>query len=234
MLPEISKLRAETGRPHWVVVDEAHHFLPADGMPAPLTLPQELPALIAVTVHPEALAPALLKLVSTAVGVGKGAGAPLAAYHRAATGRDDFAAPMEPTDDHILVTRAGSLDVELVRAAKPKGKRSRQARKYAEGELAEAESFYFRGPTGKLNLRTQNLSIFKQVAQGIDDDTWLHHLRAADYSKWFRTAIKDEKLALEAAAIEKSADKLSAAESRRRIIEAVERRYMAPAKSAAE
>jgi hypothetical protein len=234
ILPEISKFRAETGRPHWVIVDEAHHFLPADWKPAPLTLPQELPALVAVTVHPESLAPELLKVVSTAVGVGKGAGATLAAYHRAATGRDDFAAPMDPTDDHILVTRAGSLDVELVRSAKPKGKRTRHARKYAEGELAEAESFYFRGPAGKLNLRTQNLSIFKQVAQGIDDETWLHHLRAADYSKWFRTAIKDEELALEAAAIERAADKLSAVDSRRRIIEAVECRYTVPAKSAAE
>jgi hypothetical protein len=59
-------------------------------------------------------------------------------------------------------------------------------------------------------------------------------LRAADYSKWFRAAIKDDELALEAAAVERAPATLSAAESRRRIIEAVERKYTAPAKSAAE
>src|SRR5215470_10274383 len=28
-LPEIAKLRSDTGRPHWIVFDEAHHCLPA-------------------------------------------------------------------------------------------------------------------------------------------------------------------------------------------------------------
>ena len=52
-LPEIAKLRSETGRPHWIVLDETHHCLPAEWDPAPVTLPKELPAVIAVTVHPE-------------------------------------------------------------------------------------------------------------------------------------------------------------------------------------
>jgi hypothetical protein len=56
-LPEIAKLRSETGRPHWVVLDEAHHCLPAKWDPAPVTLPKELPATIAVTVHPDEVAP---------------------------------------------------------------------------------------------------------------------------------------------------------------------------------
>jgi HAD superfamily hydrolase (TIGR01484 family) len=54
-LPEIAKLRSETGRPHWLVLDEAHHCLPAEWDPAPITLPSEFPAAIAVTVHPEEL-----------------------------------------------------------------------------------------------------------------------------------------------------------------------------------
>jgi HAD superfamily hydrolase (TIGR01484 family) len=234
LLPEISKLRAGTGRPHWVFVDEAHHFLPADWKPAPLTLPQEFPALVAVTVHPEMLAPELLKLITTVIGVGKGARDAIATCLHAIDGRDDIPRIKDPQDDaHILVARTDKSDIELVKAAKPKSKRTRHARKYAEGELAEDESFYFRGRDGKLNLRAQNLAIFKQIAQGLDDDTWMHHLRAADYSKWFRTAIKDKDLAREAATVEK-AKALSAAESRRRIIEAVERKYTAPARSATE
>ena len=55
-LPDLAKLRAETGRPHWIVLDEVHHCLPARWDPAPVTLPRELPAVIAVTVHPEEVA----------------------------------------------------------------------------------------------------------------------------------------------------------------------------------
>ena len=70
LMPELSKLRINTGRPHWIVLDEAHHCLPAKWDPAPVSLPQELPASIAVTVHPEEVSPDFLKLVSTVLGVG--------------------------------------------------------------------------------------------------------------------------------------------------------------------
>jgi hypothetical protein len=46
---------------------------PPKGDPAPITLPQELPATIAVTVHPDEVAKDFLELVSTVVGVGDGA-----------------------------------------------------------------------------------------------------------------------------------------------------------------
>ena len=103
-------------------------------------------------------------------------------------------------------------------------------RKYAEGELGEDKSFYFRGPNGSLNLRAHNLVIFLQMAQGIDDQTWTHHLRSGEYSRWFGEAIKDDELAAETRAVEQN-EALSAQESRGRIKEIVERRYTAPAKS---
>ena len=52
--------------------------------------------------------------------------------------------------------------------------------------------FYFRGPKGELNLPAQNLRIFMQLGEGVDDETWLHHLRQGDYDRWFREIIKDE------------------------------------------
>jgi hypothetical protein len=72
--------------------------------------------------------------------------------------------------------------------------------------------------------------VFLQLAAGVDDNTWLHHLRAGEYSKWFREAIKDEDLGAEASVIETD-ESLSARDSRSRIREMVERRYTAPAKS---
>jgi hypothetical protein len=65
------------------------------------------------------------------------------------------------------------------------------------------------------------------MAEGIDDATWLHHLRAGDYSRWLRDSIKDDELANEVASAERDAT-LAASESRRRIKEAIERRYTSP------
>jgi hypothetical protein len=44
--------------------------------------------------------------------------------------------------------------------------------------------------------------LFLQIAEGVDDRTWVHHLRAGDYSSWFRRVIKDDELAREAAGVE--------------------------------
>jgi uncharacterized protein DUF5752 len=67
-----------------------------------------------------------------------------------------------------------------------------------------------------------------QMADGVDDDTWLHHLRANDYSRWVREAIKDDQLAVELEQIEGQPARDPQA-SRRSVREAIERKYTAPA-----
>jgi hypothetical protein len=67
--------------------------------------------------------------------------------------------------------------------------------------------------------------VFLQLAEGVDDETWLYHLRNGDYSGWFRREINDEELAEAAAAIEHEA--VSAAESRSAMKAAVDERYTA-------
>jgi HAD superfamily hydrolase (TIGR01484 family) len=228
LLPELAKMRAVSGRPHWLVFDEVHHCLPAKWRPAPMTLPRELPASIALTVHPEEVAPEFLALVSTVVGVGDGAAQAIKQFCEA-TGRMSPKIGVAPQADQVLVFRCKD-QIELVTACRPKEKQKRHVRKYAEGELGEDKSFYFRGPEGALNLRAQNLSTFLQLAAGVDDKTWLHHLRAGAYSQWFRDAIKDDALALEATAIEQD-HSLTPGDSRARIRDIVERRYTAPARS---
>jgi hypothetical protein len=95
------------------------------------------------------------------------------------------------------------------------------------GELGEDKSFYFRSPDGALDLQAQNLAFFLQIAEGIDDLTWLRHLRAGDYSQWLRDKIKDGELADAVASAEKD-EGLTPSESRRRIKEAIERRLHEP------
>ena len=97
-------------------------------------------------------------------------------------------------------------------------------RKYSAGELTEEQSFYFRGPEGKLKIRAQNLALFLQMGDGVDEETWLHHFRLGEYSEWFRRTIKDDDLADEVAAIERRGD-MGAEEGRALVRAAVTKRY---------
>jgi hypothetical protein len=98
----------------------------------------------------------------------------------------------------------------------------RHLRKYAEGELPPDRSFYFRGPRNALNLRAANLKRFCELAEGVDEDTWRHHLQRGDYSAWMREMIKDPDLADEVAGLERTGP---AAETRPPVLDAVRRRY---------
>jgi hypothetical protein len=91
------------------------------------------------------------------------------------------------------------------------------------------KSVYVRGPQGALNLRVQTLNLFLQLADGVDDATWLSHLRRGDDSRWFREAVKDEGLAADIAQIE-ARNGLSARTSRAMIRDAIEQRYTLPAR----
>jgi hypothetical protein len=138
---------------------------------------------------------------------------------------------VQPADEEVLVwIRNSGQPPRAVKAERPRQAHKRHTRKYAEGDVGTERSFYFRGPDDTLNLRAQNLTLFLQTAQGVDDRTWEHHLRRGDYSAWFRHVIKDDALAREAAEIEAD-ESLDAQESRKRIGEAVTRRYTAPAGS---
>jgi HAD superfamily hydrolase (TIGR01484 family) len=229
LLPRLQEQRARVGRPHWLVIDEAHHLLPPSWNPATLTLPKALSGVILITVHPEHVAAAVLESVSVVVGVG-GAGEDAIRGFCAATGRPVPAWNLAPlgTGEALFWSPQAHAAPLPFQASPPRAERRRHVRKYAEGELGPDRSFYFRGPQDRLNLRAQNLGLFVQIAEGIDDETWLHHLRRGDYSRWFRDAIKNEDLARAVAAVEEAAD-AQAADSRARIRAAIEQRYTLPA-----
>jgi hypothetical protein len=68
------------------------------------------------------------------------------------------------------------------------------------------------------------------MAEGLDEATWLYHLRRGDYSRWFRDIIKDQPLAEEAARVEKLPH-VDATESRNLIRAAIEEHYTLPVSS---
>ena len=236
LLPRLQELRARTGRPHWIVVDEAHHLLPSELDSASLSIPKDLGSLVLITVHPESVSSTVISAINVVIAIGPD---PAATIHQInlVDGRTRLEPHLEGTEvrsGQMLVWRPAESDRAIsVTLEPPKAELRRHKRKYAAGELGEDKSFYFRGPQGKLNLRAQNLNLFAQIAEGIDDETWAHHLRQNDYSKWLREAVKDEAIAGEIAAIEKDRS-LAPAESRSRILEMIRKHYTQPASKKAE
>src|SRR5262249_23286140 len=193
------ELRVRTGRPHWLIVDEAHHLLPASWQPTSSSLPQELDRLVLITVHPDHVSPTPLEEVETVIAVGE---TPQETRGQCCAALTEPPPRLPATDEEsaevVVWTRRSKKPPVRVRVPPSRMEHRRHTRKYAEGELPPEQSFFFRGAEGKLNLRAQNLILFMQLADGVDDDTWIYHLRRGDYAEWFRDKIKDEELAAEA------------------------------------
>ena len=189
LLARVQELRFKTGRPHWIVIDEAHHVLPADLGAAGGAVPKELDSFVLVTVHPDLVSPAILSSVEEIIAVGPEPQAVVNQFSKA-TPKNLYWDPPSPRADEtgrILAWRLpeppGHCYVKLEPA---KNQRRRHQRKYASGELGEDKSFYFRGAEGKLNLRAQNMNLFAQMAEGVDEETWSFHLSHGDPSRWLR------------------------------------------------
>ncbi len=227
LLPRLQELRIRTGQPHWLIVDEAHHLLPASWEPGALSLPRDPARILYVTVHPDQVAHAVLQSIDTMLIVGPNPMTTIGLYCNA-IGEPPPAEVNSEEGEVLFWRRTAKAPLRRVRLIPSKAERRRHTRKYAEGELPPDRSFYFRGPEGKLNLRAQNLILFLQIAEGVDDDTWIYHLHNGDYSRWFRERIKDDSLAEKAEAIERD-PKFTPAESRAKIKEIVEREYTEPA-----
>jgi len=229
LAPRLVEMGVRLGRPHWLVIDEAHHLLPIERGQATARLPDDFQGVMLVTVHVDRVAPAALAPVTTAIAVGPGANRTLRTLAKAVhePAPESVTNHLQP-GEVVVWHRKRGLPPVRVRLEPAAAEHRRHKRKYAKGELMDDECFYFRGPEHKLNLKAQNLVLFAQIAQGVDDDTWQHHLRQGDYSKWFERAIKDDQLGAEAAVIEGD-ESLPPEESRRRILDAIAERYTLPA-----
>jgi hydroxymethylpyrimidine pyrophosphatase-like HAD family hydrolase len=233
LLSRIQELRAKTGRPHWIVIDEAHHLLPATLDSASLTIPKELTSFALVTVHPDQVARAILTSTNGLIAIGPNPSAVIEQFS-AGAGKDlrPSSLPESPkeTGEVIAWWFCESQQPVKVKVEPAKAELRRHRRKYESGELGQDKSFYFRGPNGKLNLRAQNMKLFTQLAEGVDDETWMYHLRQEDYSRWLREAVKDAKIAEEVASIEKQSQ-LGPSESRAQILDVIRKHYTAPAEA---
>jgi HAD superfamily hydrolase (TIGR01484 family) len=228
LFPELMSIRSRSGRPHWIMVDEAHHLLPALRAASLFSIPKEVRGLFLITVEPDHVNRDVLDRIDWLFAVGPNARATIERYAMALNLTVPFFAPVSLEHGDALVWRRDRPEPPFkMRCVQPHREQRRHLRKYSEGELGPDKQFHFRGPDGRLNLRAQNLMVFLQLADGVDEATWRHHLKLQDYSRWFRVAIKDDDLADACAAIETRED-MTGSESLAAIKILIEERYTGP------
>ncbi len=229
LLAQLGESRAANGRPHWIVIDEAHHLLPVQN--ANIAIPAgQWNSVLFVTTRPSLVAASALEYVDNVIVVGDDVDATLKEAI-AIIGFGDVqpeSCPVSNNGDGALWRRSDPGNVRSVAFNPSKSSRRRHRRKYASGDLAPEKSFTFTGPQHRLHLQANNLQTFLRMADGVDEETWTFHRQRRDYSTWFQNDIGDVDFAEAAAEIENDKT-VDSAESRKRIAALINERYTAPA-----
>jgi hypothetical protein len=227
LIPSMQALRARTGRPHWLVLDEAHHMLPETWGHTGSALPRSVSESIFVTVHPSHVAPAIVSSIDLVLAIGRSPEKTLEEFASTSGHRLVWPNGLAYESGRVVAWFVDETEPpQSIQPERGRAERIRHVRKYAEGNL-QWNSFYFRGPERSHNLKAPNLATFCQIAEGIDEQTWMFHLRRGDYSRWFRDVIKDRHLADEARRVEQRQDLLPQ-HSRSLIRELIQSRYTLP------
>jgi HAD superfamily hydrolase (TIGR01484 family) len=225
LLPALLDLRARTGRPHWLIVDEAHHFLPRVDGQAPAVLGRDLSGTVLVTIDPKWLAHEMLNEIDVLLALGRGAPCAVAAFAREVGLPPPLPRRYGP-DEALLLLRAVPDACNAVRTGGPRQDHKRHKGKYALGDVGWERSFHFTDGTGRSLGAARNLAEFVALARGAPDNVWDRHLHAGDFGAWFLDVIRDEELAERAILL--AEERPSARRSRRTIIDLIRQRYVLP------
>ncbi|MCI1739996.1 MAG: HAD-IIB family hydrolase [Pseudomonas veronii] len=197
LLPFIQQLRSSTGRPYWMVVDEAHYMLPHCAAWPPGFL-ANMGAII-VALDFDQVCPSLLDAVDVLVTLGSTARELVQRYAQHTQRRcPEFPARSSAPDYFCLWDVRHGGDVVLMAQQQPEQKHHRHSGKYAVGDVGAWHAFYF----PSLDQRASNLAEFLSSLARLDDPAFRQHREAGDFSNWFREVIRDDVLANETRLLE--------------------------------
>lgn len=150
LLPKIQEFRRRTGRPHWTIIDEAHHVLPA-----PLTgdinpAPQLMTNVLMITVQPSAVLPSALETMDGIIAVGRAPQQTIEEFGHVIGRNSPVDAPLSSQPGEAFVWFVDDpRELVSVRVRPSTVETRRHKRKYAEGRLELENNFLSRGPQGK-------------------------------------------------------------------------------------
>jgi HAD superfamily hydrolase (TIGR01484 family) len=221
----LSELRSRTGRPHWIIVDEAHYAAPKGWEPADAWSDEELAGIIFITAYHDQISNAVLEKMDWIISIAE---QPQDAIGQCCELMGERLPEFHPPEDlrkhRALAWRRGDQRPVWFSRLAPRADGRRHQHSYYEGDMDESLQFVFRGKHNQLSLSSANLKEFIKTANGVDDETWMHHLRRHDYSRWIGDIIKDDELAGKIADVERTQD-LSPQKSRELVIAQIHERF---------
>ncbi len=205
LLTALLKLRAAYGRPHWLLIDEAHHLVPAGAVAENNDLIPGWKNFMLISTSPHALSHAWINQVNLVMAVGDNVKYVLEQY--CTIKKCEMPLPVPSLEyGEACVWKPGSTEaLQVIRYNAPKQLQNRHKRKYAMGDMG-TNSFVFTGPGNKLQLKAHNLMLFVQMAEGIDEATWRYHAERKDFSRWLNHCLHDALLTEAAKEAEKYRD----------------------------
>jgi hydroxymethylpyrimidine pyrophosphatase-like HAD family hydrolase len=225
LLRGLLEFRRKTGRPHWILVDEAHYPLPTAWQHGEDINIEQLGGVMFITAFLERLHPDILQTANVFLALSENPSNLINEYCTLISAKPaPLAAPADGQVHQAAIWWRDRGDPFWLKRIEPKGEHLRHKRTYLDGEMDEDLRFYFRGPENTLNIGVQNLRLFMQVGDGVDDETWLYHLHRGDYANWFRDVILDEQLAALAHQLKENRE-LEPKESRQQISKFILEKY---------
>ncbi|MDH0747200.1 HAD-IIB family hydrolase [Pseudomonas sp. GD03842] len=219
LLPFLQALRKTSGRPYWLILDEAHYMLPHCAV-WPSGFLGNMGAII-VALDFEQVCPAVLESVDTLVALGS-------------TNRELIVrfAQLRQRSCPAFPERAQNLEyaclwdlhddreVKVLDLVRPQQRHHRHSGKYVAGDVGPWHAFYFPA----LDRRAVNLTDFLTLSSQLQDSVLGSHLAAHDFSHWFREVIHDDMLANQTYLIE-SDSKMASESALGQIARLVRSRY---------
>jgi len=200
--------RRRAGPPHWVVLDEAHYWLGAAGIPDAV-LGLEDKGFCLVTYCASRLRPSVLAAVDVFLLARTAAAAQLDCLRevlaRAPTDAADLAAvlPGLPLGEFLLLrTEPAGARTRTFVAAPRMTSHVRHLRKYADGRLPEPRRFFFRAPDGRLAATAGSIGEFLQGVGVVGDEVLAFHAARGDFSRWLLEVFADRELGRHLAKLE--------------------------------
>lgn len=220
LLDVLVGLRREYSRPHWLIMDEAHHLVPG---PSEITdhFPVDFNNFIVISTSPHALHTSALAKIGMIISIGENAAYPFEQFGQLLQCEVPTEIPKLAEGEICVWERGSSMVPFVVRYNQPHQLLQRHKKKYAQGDMGD-NSFIFTGEERRLHLVANNLMLFLHIAEGVDIETWLYHLYRKDFTNWFRKTIHDEDLARVGEEAEKMKD---ASASRRRVLDFIAQKY---------
>lgn len=197
LVEELGALRAITGLPHWIVLDEAHVSLGPDGSFLPLYDPAST-GFILVTYQPDKLPAHVLAQADVVISASPPVDHMIGTTEGAACGRAKAVSGQATLllADTVMAPQSFTVLPRITH-------QERHQRKYAEVVLPAGRGFRFRPSHGSLP-EARSLLQFRHLLSRVDGGALKWHVERGDLSRWLAEVVQDRELAEQVGEMERA------------------------------